>query len=232
MKIAVIGANGFIGRNLVKVLKKKHELTKITRKTKFSNLKTNFDIIIHTANSSKKYEASKNQKKDFNNSVRLTRKIVEFFKNNKIILISTISVNNEKNIYSKNRKLCENIVLKQNKKNIIFRLSVLLNYKLKRGILYDLIKGNQIYIDKNTYINPLTIEEVSQYIMSNLKSQKKIHEVGSYNKIKLNTIKKILKSKSKFGDKKIKLTSKKNNLIKFSYSNILNDMLKKSVIKN
>lgn len=232
MKIAVIGANGFVGKNLVKFLKKKHRLTKITRKTKFSNLKSNFDIIIHAANSSKKYEASKNQKKDFNNSVRLTRKIIKFFKNNKIILISTISVNNEKNIYSKNRKLCENIVLKQNKKNIIFRLSVLLNYKLKRGILYDLIKGNQIYIDKNTYINPLTIEEVSQYIMSNLKSQKKIHEVGSYNKIKLNTVKKILKSKSKFGNQRIKLTSKKNNLVKFSYSKILNEMLKKSNIKN
>ena len=232
MKIAVIGANGFVGSNLVKVLKKKHKLTKITRKTKFSNLKSNFDIIIHAANSSKKYEASKNQKKDFENSVKLTRKIISIFRNNKIILVSTISVCNEKNIYSKNRKICENLILKQNKKNIIFRLSVLLNYKLKRGILYDLIKGNKINVDKNTYVNPLTIQEVSQYIMLNLKSQKKIHEVGSHNKIRLNTIKKILKSKSKFGNKKIKLTSKKNNLIKLSYSKILNEMLKKSSVKN
>ena len=53
--------------------------------------------------------------------------------------------------------------------------------------------------------------------MSNLKSQKKIHEVGSYNKIKLNKVKKILKSKSNFGNQRIKLTSKKNNLVKFSY---------------
>ena len=68
--------------------------------------------------------------------------------------------------------------------------------------------------------------------MSNLKSQKKIHEVGSYNKIKLNTVKKILKSKSKFGNQRIKLTSKKNNLVKFSYSKILSEMLKKSIIKN
>ena len=232
MKIAVIGANGFVGSNLVKVLKKKHKLTKITRKTKFSNLKSNFDIIIHAANSSKKYEASKNQKKDFENSVKLTRKIISIFRNNKIILVSTISVCNEKNIYSKNRKICENLILKQNKKNIIFRLSVLLNYKLKRGILYDLIKGNKINIDKNTYINPLTIQEVSKYIMLNLKSKKKIHEVGSHNKIRLNTIKKILKSKSKFGNKKIKLTSKKNNLVKLSYSKILNEMLKKSSVKN
>ena len=232
MKIAVIGANGFVGSNLVKVLKKKNKLKKITRKTKFSNLKSNFDIIIHAANSSKKYEASKNKKKDFENSVKLTRKIISIFRNNKIILVSTISVCNEKNIYSKNRKICENLILKQKKKNIIFRLSVLLNYKLKRGILYDLIKGNKINVDKNTYVNPLTIQEVSQYIMLNLKSQKKIHEVGSHNKIRLNTIKKILKSKSKFGNKKIKLTNKKNNLVKLSYSKILNEMLKKSSVKN
>ena len=95
-----------------------------------------------------------------------------------------------------------------------------------------MIKGNQIYINKNTFINPLTIEEVSKYIMLNLKSQKKIHEVGSYNRIKINTVKKIIKSKSKFGNKKIKLLSKKNNLINFSYSKILNEMLKKSFLKN
>ena len=39
MKIAVIGANGFVGKNLIKVLKKKHKVAKITRKTKFSNQK-------------------------------------------------------------------------------------------------------------------------------------------------------------------------------------------------
>ena len=232
MKIAVIGADGFVGKNLVKVLKKKYDLIKITRRTKFSILKNDFDIIIHAANSSKKYEASKNPKKDFNNSVKLTKKIINLSKNKRIILISSISARNEKNIYSKNRKICENLVLKQNKKNSIFRLSVLLNYKSKRGILYDLIKGNQIYINKNTFINPLTIEEVSKYIMLNLKSQKKIHEVGSYNRIKINTVKKIIKSKSKFGNKKIKLLSKKNNLINFSYSKILNEMLKKSFLKN
>ena len=107
MKIAVIGANGFVGKNLVKVLKKKYKLIKITRKTKFLSLKNDFDIIIHAANSSKKYEASKNPRKDFINSVGLTKKIVNFFKNKKIILISSISVRNE-NVRT-HLKACERI---------------------------------------------------------------------------------------------------------------------------
>ena len=97
MKIAVIGADGFVGKNLVKVLKKKYDLIKITRRTKFSILKNDFDIIIHAANSSKKFEASKNPKKDFNTSVKLTKKIINLSKN-KIasLLISSISARNEK----------------------------------------------------------------------------------------------------------------------------------------
>jgi dTDP-4-dehydrorhamnose reductase len=37
MKIAVIGANGFVGKNLVKVLKKKYDLIKITSEDKIFN---------------------------------------------------------------------------------------------------------------------------------------------------------------------------------------------------
>tara|TARA_Y100000768_G_scaffold185276_1_gene138694 strand:- start:685 stop:1383 length:699 start_codon:yes stop_codon:yes gene_type:complete len=231
MKIAVIGAGGFVGKNLIKVLKKKHNVTKITRKTKFSNKKKDFDIIIHSANSSKKYEASKYPRKDFVNSVKLTKKIINHFKNKKIILISTISVRNEKNTYSKNRKLCENLILKENKNNIIFRLSVLFNFTSKRGILYDLIRSNKLFINKNTLINPLSIEEVSKYIMTNLKSKKKIHEIGSTDKIKLSFLKKIIGSKSKFGEKKINLLSKKNKLIKFSSSKLLKQLIKMAMLK-
>ena len=231
MKIAVIGANGFVGKNLIKVLKKKHKVAKITRKTKFSNQKKDFDIIIHSANSSKKYEASKYPDKDFINSVKLTTKIINHFKNKKIILISTISVRNEKNTYSKNRKLCEDLILKENKNNIIFRLSVLFNFTSKRGILYDLIKGNKLFINKNTLINPLTIEEVSNYIATNLKSKKKIHEIGSTDKIKLSFLKQIIGSKSKFGKRKINLLSKKNNLVKFSSSKLLKQLTKMIVLK-
>ena len=227
MRIAVIGANGFVGKNLVKILKTKHKIIKISRKTKFTSFNKDFDLFIHSANSSKKYEASRFPLRDFKNSVKLTKKIINHFGNKKIILISTISASNEKNIYSKNRKLCENLILKKNKNNIIFRLSVLLNFNSKRGILYDLIKGKKIYLDKNVLINPLTIQEVAKYILMNLKSKQRVHEIGSIDKFKLSYIKNILGSKSKFGAKKIKLISKKNPLIKFNSQKLLDQMKNK-----
>ena len=107
MQIAIIGANGFVGKNIVNVLKKKHKIIKISKKTKFEKLKGKFDVIIHSANSSKKYEATKYPLRDFKNSVKLTKKIIDHFGDKKIILISTISVKDKKNIYSINRKLCE-----------------------------------------------------------------------------------------------------------------------------
>jgi dTDP-4-dehydrorhamnose reductase len=227
MRIAVIGANGFVGKNLVKILKTKHKIIKISRKTKFTSFNKDFDLSIHSANSSKKYEASSFPLRDFKNSVKLTKKIINHFGNKKIILISTISASNEKNIYSKNRKLCENLILKKNKNNIIFRLSVLLNFNSKRGILYDLIKGKKIYLDKNVLINPLTIEEVAKYILMNIKSKQRVHEIGSVDKFKLSYIKNIIGSKSKFGTKKIKLTSKKNPLVKFNSQKLIDQMKNK-----
>ena len=227
MQIAIIGANGFVGKNLVRVLKTKHKITKISRKTKFTKLNNNFDIIIHSANSSKKFEASKYPLKDFKNSVKLTQKIIDHFGSKKIILISTISVKNEKNIYSKNRRLCEKLILKKNKNNIIFRLSVLFNFDSKRGILYDLIKGNKIYLNKNILINPITIEVVAKYILINIKSTQRIHEIGSIDKLKLSYLKNILGSKSKFGRKHVRLTSKKNLLVKFNSQKLIKQMKNK-----
>jgi dTDP-4-dehydrorhamnose reductase len=225
MIIGVIGANGFVGKNLIQFLKKKHKIIKILKKTNFIKLKNKIDIIIHTANSSKKFESRLNPERDYKESVKLTKKIVTHFNHKKIILISTISARNEKNIYGKNRKISEDLVLKNNINNIIFRLSVLFNPESKRGILYDLILNNKIYLHQNTLINPITIQEVSKYISKNLNTKQKIHEIGSYNTLSLNVLKNKLGSTSKFSNKNIKLLTKKNIKIKFSTKKILKQLI-------
>ena len=224
MLIGIIGAKGFVGKNLVKLFQKKYKIIKISRKSKFNKISKNIEIIIHAANSSKKYESRKNPAKDYKESVKLTKKILEFFGEKEIILISSISVNNEKNKYSKNRKKCEELILKSNKKNKIFRLPLLFNPVAKRGILYDLIKNKKIYLSKNTLINPITINQASSYVLKNLKSKKKIHELGSKELIKIDELRKKINSTSKFDTKKIKLTSKKNTLIKFTLKSIIREL--------
>ena len=168
MFISIIGPKGLVGKQLVKNFNKKGiNILKVGKNFKFSKVGKKYKIIIHAANSGKKFEAKNNPKLDYENSVKLTKKIAKIFKDRKIILISTISCRTENNIYSKNRKLCENIILKSSKKNIIFRLPVIFNYKSKRGILYDLLKSKNIYSNKNSIINPVTIDQICDYIFEN-----------------------------------------------------------------
>ncbi len=226
MFISIIGPKGLVGKQLVKNFNKKGiNILKVGKNFKFSKVGKKYKIIIHAANSGKKFEAKNNPKLDYENSVKLTKKIAKIFKDRKIILISTISCRTENNIYSKNRKLCENIILKSSKKNIIFRLPVILNIKSKRGILYDLLKSKNIYSNKNSIINPVTIDEICYYVFKNLNSKKKIHEIGSYEKIRLFELAKIIDSNSKFIKREANLLAKPSLRI-FSLKNIINELIK------
>ncbi len=226
MFIAIIGPKGLIGNKILNYFKRNGiKILKVGRKFKFNKIDKKYKIIIHAANSGKKFEANKFPKLDYKNSVTLTDKIAKLFKNRKLILISTISCRTESNFYSRHRKLCENIILKSSKKNIIFRLPLIFNTKLKRGILYDLITNKKIYLNKNSFINPVTIDEICSYIFNNIESKKRIHEIGSFESIKLLELSKLLNSKSKFINRKGNLLAKPSSKI-FPLKNILKELIK------
>ncbi len=226
MFISIIGPKGLIGKALIKNFKKKGvKILEVGRNINFSRIEKKYKIIIHAANSGKKFEANSNPKLDYENSVKLTKKIAKTFKDRKIILISTISSRTENNVYSKNRKLCENIILKSSKKNIIFRLPVIFNTKSKRGILYDLLKNKKVYAHKKSIINPVTINQICKYIYDNFNSKKRVHEIGSFDNIELFKLAKLLNSKSKFSNHKNNLLAKPCFKI-FSLKNIINELIK------
>ncbi len=226
MFISIIGPKGLIGKQLVKNFSEKKgvKILKVGKSFDFSKVQKKYKIVIHAANSGKKFEAKKNPRLDYENSVKLTNKIAKIFKDRKIILISTISCRTENNVYSKHRKLCENIILKSSKKNVIFRLPVILNTKSKRGILYDLSKNKKIYSNKNSIVNPVTIDQICYYIFKNLNSKRKIHEIGSYENIELFELAKIINSKSKFVNRETNLLAKPSLKI-FSLKNIINELI-------
>ena len=93
-------------------------------------------------------------------------------------------------------------------------------------ITSSLIKNNKIFLNKNTLINPITIKEVAKYMLDNMKSKKRIHEIGSIEKFTLNFLRKILGSKSKFGDTNINLVSRKNKLNKFTSRQLISQLKK------
>lgn len=114
MNIAVTGANGFLGKNLIYNLKilKNNKIFEITRKTKKKNIDeilNKTDIIYHFAGVNRP-----NKKKTFEkDNIELTKYICDYLikkkLKKKIVFSSSIQVkiNNE---YGKSKKICENIL--------------------------------------------------------------------------------------------------------------------------
>ena len=99
MFISIIGPKGLIGKALIKNFKRKGvKILEVGRNINFGRIEKKYKIIIHAANSGKKFEANRNPKLDYENSVKLTKKIAKTFKDRKIILISTISSRTENNV--------------------------------------------------------------------------------------------------------------------------------------
>ena len=67
---------------------------------------------------------------------------------------------------------------------------------------------------------------MAKYILYNIKSKKKIHEIGSTEKFTLNFLRKILGSKSKFGNTNVNLVSRKSRLNKFTSKQLISQLKK------
>ena len=87
------------------------------------------------------------------------------------------------------------------------------------------MKNKKVYAHKKSIINPVTINQICQYIYDNFNSKKRVHEIGSFDNIELLELAKLLNSKSKFSNHKNNLLAKPFLKI-FSLKNIINELIK------
>ena len=147
---------------------------------------------------SKRYWAKKFPKLDFEETVKKT----EFFVNNynfkKFIHISSVSARCQKNtIYGLNKKKSEKFVLK-NKENLVIRLGPLYGENLYKGVLVDLLNSNTVFVNKTSKYSFTSTSWIANWIIINLNKKKGLIEVGSKDYIKLEKLKELIKSESKF----------------------------------
>ena len=114
MKIAVIGANGFVGKAIAAVIKSdgKNELIGVVRGDDVQSKIKSADLIIHAANPAKRFIAESDPTADFNETVIKTSQLLQFSRNKKFVLISSLSCRTQLNKnYGRNRRSCELLAL-------------------------------------------------------------------------------------------------------------------------
>jgi nucleoside-diphosphate-sugar epimerase len=196
-KICVLGANGFVGKAICdEIAKTNYHLIKVTRNDNIEFLIKESDIIIHSANSSKRYFANQNPNIDLFDTVEKMLKIIKYANGKKIILISTISARTQKNTpYGKHRKICE--LLLDEKKDLILRMSNMFGKNNNKGVLHDIINNLDVYASNTTKCAFVDVQYNASKVI-NFINNTGIIERGAKNFIVLGEIAKRINSSSKF----------------------------------
>lgn len=181
---------------------------------------------------SKRFWAKQNPKLDFQETVEKTKYYLNNFRYNKFIHISSISARCQKNTtYGKNKKISEKHVLKD-KKNLIIRLGPLYGNKLIKGVLVDIANSKSVFVNKNSKYSFTSTSWLAEWIIDNFKKRTGLIEVGSKDFIKLEKLKKLINSKSKFYgeiDNQIILGKKYFNTSSYSVLKFLKKLVAKKI---
>ena len=195
-RIAVIGAAGFVGSAVCQEVIRRgdYELIRVLRRDNAKLLIEDADIVIHTANPSKRYFAEKNPKSDFIESVEKTFILKRLFTDKKFILISSISARTQlETVYGRNRRACELIV--NDYQGLIIRLGPMFSEQKRNGALYDIIKNNNVYVSEDTEYAFVNVRYNARKIID-LIDEVGLIELGARNSVRLSDLKQILKSSS------------------------------------
>lgn len=198
ISIAVVGANGYIGSALCRMLgdKKTIQVIPVIRDSYNVLSQEKYDVVINCATGSKRFWASQNPEQDYIETVEKTENLINKWNYNKFIQISTVSARCElDSTYGKHKLLAENLC--QSVKNcLIVRLTATYGPSLSKGVLIDILKGNVYVSGESRYaFSPLSF--VSAWIANHL-DRNGLVEVGAKNTISLQEVADRLNLKVKF----------------------------------
>ena len=211
--VAVLGANGFVGSTICKEIMKfeNFDLIRVARSDDMAKSIQKADLVIHSANSSRRYYANNNPEDDFFDTVEKMAEIRSLVGEKKMILISTASARVQLDTpYRRNRRACELMV--NQSKDLIFRLGPMFGEKNYKGPLYDIIKNNKVYVSEKTRYAYVSVEYNAKKIVE-LLDKTGIIELGAKNAIELGHLKEQLGSTSVFqgaDDTQVLLTQQKD----------------------
>lgn len=196
--VAVFGANGFVGKSIYRALVAtgKYQVIPVTRETYSEHAGKFYNIVINSAMPGARFWAKKNPDKDFVETVQKTANLLYDCAFDKFVQISTVSVRHQPDtIYGRHKLAAETLCNHGN--NLIIRLSSMFGEGLKKGVLIDMLNGQNVFIARESRYPFCGINFVGEYIASHL-DLSGIVEVGSFNTLSMAEIADYLKTTSEF----------------------------------
>jgi len=186
--LAIIGASGMLGTDLVEVLSEAFTITQITKENYEKHLHKKFDIVVNANGNSKRFWANEHIVEDFTLSTLSVYKSVFDFSFSQYIYISSSDMyeNHSNPTYTKesqtpliknltpygfHKYMSESIVQKYVKNFIIIRPSMILGRHMKKGPIYDILNNKKLFISKNAKLQMITAEEIGKIIVNLIASK-------------------------------------------------------------
>lgn len=174
--ITVLGANGFVGSNLVKHF---GNCVSVTKENYDESVGLKTDVFINANGNSSKILPQKNPIKDFDLTVRNTLRSVIDFQYDLYIYISSCEVygnlpgdTREETLinpskitrYALSKYLAECIVKQYCKNWLIIRLNGPIGLGLKKGYLYDILNKEQLWMSPKSKLQLIGMDSVADFI--------------------------------------------------------------------
>lgn len=181
MKVAVIGGGGFVGSAICSALP---TALCVTRDL-YEEAKANrYDVVVHAAIPSARYAASRDPAADFDRSVRLTHDVVQGWRYERLVLVSTVSARVQRgHPYGQHRRAAE--ALCDPAKSTVVRLGPMYGSTLRTGVLVDLAKGWPIYTGGGSTYGFLPVDFVGFAIAEHLVSWPPLVELMAVDFVRL-----------------------------------------------
>jgi len=199
INVAVIGARGFVGNEICKVLEldDRYNLIPVVRGDNIEKYVDKADMVIHAANPAGRFSAESNPQKDYMETVEKTYRILRSIKSKPLLLLSTLSCRTQMDInYGRNRRSCELLVLAQEGK--IVRLGPMFGGNRNKDTLHDLLVGRNVYVAPETRYAYVDVSWVASKIVDLLSSPSGLYEIGAKNAVSLSELRDHFNSKSTF----------------------------------
>ena len=199
-RIAVVGANGFVGKAICESIEdnSKYELIRIIRSDNLSEKIKSADIVIHAANPGGRIKADNNPQKDFEETVEKTYDIINKSQGKKLILISATTCRVQTSMtYSRHRRSCELLTVQAG--GIVLRVGYLFGKNKKNDVLHDILDNRTLYITPETEFAWVDVNWFSDKVIELIDIDSGIYELGAYNAVTADELCKTFNSTSKFG---------------------------------